>query len=64
MSWTRRGTLSLKQIHKYIDELEREGLVEPVPPEGGETRGQPTMYRATAEGVRRYEEWLASQSDE
>lgn len=63
MSWSQGGTLSLGQVQKWIDDLEDAGLVEQIPPEGGE-QGQPPTYRATAEGVRRYEEWLSTQVKE
>lgn len=58
---------SPSQIYTALDMLERKALVEELPAEEAEpgvVRQPKPHYRATAEGVRRYEEWLIAQAQE
>lgn len=60
------GMLSLSSasyIYTSIRELSRRGLIEEVPGKGGSRQPKP-RYRATAEGVRAYQEQLISEVDE
>ncbi len=52
------------QIYKGLDALEYRGLIEPLPSEVAvpeEQRQRKTRYRARAEGVPAYREWLSTQ---
>lgn len=62
--------LNAGAIYVALDKLEQEGLVRPVPSEGGEPltrrrtmRGAPrVIYEPTPRGVERFEEWMAARS--
>jgi len=47
------------RIYQVVDRLVDQGLVEVLNEDSGSTRQPRTRYRATAEGARRYREWLA-----
>jgi DNA-binding PadR family transcriptional regulator len=52
---------SVSQIYTALDTLERRGLIEEIPLDGPPalpTRQPKPHYRATAEGVRGYQQWL------
>ncbi|NLT07783.1 MAG: hypothetical protein GXY03_15960 [Solirubrobacterales bacterium] len=47
------------RIYQVVDQLEQQGLVEALKDDSGSTRQPRIRYRATAEGARRYREWIA-----
>lgn len=47
------------RIYQVVDQLVANGLVEVLADDSGSARQPRTRYRATAEGARRYREWLA-----
>jgi DNA-binding PadR family transcriptional regulator len=47
------------RIYQVVDQLVKQGLVEALEDDSGSTRQPKIRYRATAEGARRYREWIA-----
>jgi DNA-binding PadR family transcriptional regulator len=55
---------SPSQVYTALDTLTRRALIEELPPDGpsnGAVRQPKPHYRATADGVRRYQDWLIAQ---